>query len=256
MLVDSHCHLHMLDLTAYENQLSLLIKESETHGVKSFLTVGVDVASSEAILKIAKDFSNVYSSVGVHPSDSIQADIDWQHLESLALHSKVIAIGETGLDYYYNETGLDIQREVFRKHIQLACKVNKPLIIHSRQAREDTIQILKEEGAAKVKGVMHCFTESWEMAEQALALGFYISFSGIITFKNAIEVADVAKKVPLERLLIETDAPYLTPVPYRGKPNKPYYVRYVAEKIAELKQLSFDQVAAQTTQNFYDLFFP
>ena len=254
MLIDSHCHLHMLDLSAYENQLSLLLEDCKKQGIKTLLTVGVDAESSEQIIKIAENHENVYSSVGIHPSDSIQKEIDWKHLQSLAAHPKVIAIGETGLDYYYNKAGLDIQREAFRQHIVLAKNVNKPLIIHSRNAKEDTLTILKEEEASKVKGVMHCFTETWEMAQAAMELGFYISFSCIITFKNAAEVAFVAKNVPIERILIETDAPYLAPVPFRGKSNQPLYVRFVAEKIAELKQLSFEEVAIQTANNFEKLF--
>ena len=167
----------------------------------------------------------------------------------------MIALGETGLDYHYNDSGLEEQRERFRLHIRLARELKKPLIIHSRDAREDTIRILREEKAEEIGGVMHCFTESWEMAEQALALNFYISFSGIVTFKNAVEVADVAQKVPLERILIETDAPYLTPAPHRGKkPNEPQYVCLVAEKIAALKGVTVKEVANQTTQNFFSLF--
>ena len=181
-------------------------------------------------------------------------DLPIETLTDLAWNPKVVAIGETGLDYYYNKDGLENMRERFRRHIQVAKTVNKPLIIHTRDAREDTIKIMQEEGAEAVSGVMHCFTESLEMAEAAMKMNFYISFSGIITFKNAKELVEVAKVVPLEKMLIETDAPYLAPVPYRGKQNEPQYVRYVAEKIAEIKDISYDEVVNTTAQNFQDLF--
>lgn len=253
--VDSHCHLNMLDLTAYQGDLGALIEQAKRVGVEHILCVGVDLEHAQEVLDIAERFDNVSASVGVHPSEKIQ--VSRADLLQFAEHPKVVAMGETGLDYHYNDSGLEEQRERFRLHIELAKTLKKPLIIHSRDAREDTIRILKEENAQSIGGVMHCFTESWEMAEQALALNFYISFSGIVTFKNAVEVAEVAKKVPLERILIETDAPYLTPVPHRGKkPNEPQYVCLVAERIAQLKTLSVKQVAEQTTANFFALFNP
>ena len=251
--VDSHCHLNMLDLAPYQGDLGALIEQAKRVGVKHILCVGVDLQHAQEVLDIAQRFDNVSASVGVHPSEQLQ--LSRADLIEFAQHPKVIAIGETGLDYHYHQTGLAEQRENFRLHITVAKELAKPLIIHSRDAREDTIQILREENAQSIGGVMHCFTESWEMAAQALALNFYISFSGIITFKNALEVAEVAKKVPIDRILIETDAPYLTPVPHRGKkPNEPQYVCLVAARIAELRNLPVAQVADQTTANFFNLF--
>jgi len=254
MFVDSHCHLNMLKLDAYHGDLSALIEQARSVGVEHILCVATDLDSSKTVAEIAEQFPDVSASVGVHPSDKLDHEPTVEDLVTLASHPEVIAIGETGLDYHYNDSGLDVMRERFRIHVRAAKEVNKPLIIHSRDAREDTMMILREEDAESVKGVMHCFTESWEMAQEALAIGFYISISGIVTFKNAGDVADVATRVPLERLLIETDAPFLAPVPYRGKQNEPQYVRFVAEKIAELKGLSVDKVAETTTQNFKSLF--
>ncbi len=251
--VDSHCHLNMLDLAPYQGDLGALIEQAKRVGVKHILCVGVDLEHAQEVLDIAQQFTHVSASVGVHPSEKItvtRADI-----LAFAEHPKVIALGETGLDYHYHEQGREEQQARFRLHIDIAKQLKKPLIIHTRDAREDTIRIMREENAQAIGGVMHCFTESWEMAEQALALNFYISFSGIITFKNAVEVTAVAEKVPLERILIETDAPYLTPVPHRGKkPNEPQYVCLVATRLAELKKLPLSQVAQQTTSNFFSLF--
>jgi len=192
--------------------------------------------------------------VGLHPNSQVEKEPLVDALAELANSTDVVAIGETGLDYYRSEGELEWQRQRFRTHIRAAKKVKKPLIIHSREARTDVIKILEEEGADNVGGVMHCFVDDWETAESAMKLGFYISFSGIVTFKNAKEVQEVAKKVPLERLLIETDSPYLTPVPYRGKPNQPGYVRYVAEFLAELRNEEYAAIAEQTTANFFQLF--
>ncbi len=253
-LVDSHCHLDMLDLTPYDGDMGQLLAAAEAVGVEHFLTIGVDMENADKVIAIAEQFDNVHASVGMHPSDKAESEPTVEDLLAYAARPKVVAIGETGLDYYYNDSGLELQRERFRTHIRAAKQCQKPLIIHSRDAREDTIRILTEEGANQVTGVMHCFTENWAMAEQALALGFYISISGIVTFKNAQNVADVAKKIPLERLLIETDSPYLAPVPYRGKKNEPQYVRFVAEKVAELREVPVEEIAAATTCNFYRLF--
>lgn len=253
-LVDSHCHLNLLNLEKYAGELASLIQAAEEHNVKKMLCVGIDLDHAQEVIDIAQQYENVYASVGVHPSEKCAVEPSIETLKKFAQQDKVIAVGETGLDYYYNDSGLDVMRERFRRHIQLARQLKKPLIIHSRAAQEDTIAILTEENASEVGGVMHCFTETWEMAEQAMALGFYISFSGIITFKNAKNVQAVAEKVPLEKMLIETDAPYLTPDPYRGKPNEPQYVRFVAKKIAELKNMPESAVIATTTQNFHDLF--
>jgi len=253
-LIDSHCHLNMLNLEKYDGDLTCLIEAAEQQNVKKMLCIGVDLEHAQEVIDIAQKYEHVYASVGVHPSEKCKVEPDIETLKRFAMQNKVVAIGETGLDYYYNDSGLDIMRDRFRRHIQLARELKKPLIIHSRDAREDTIKILQEENAKEVRGVMHCFTENWEMAQQAMALDFYISFSGIVTFKNAKNVQEVAEKVPLEKMLIETDAPYLTPDPYRGKPNEPQYVRFVAKKIAELKNISEEQVIATTTQNCCDLF--
>jgi TatD DNase family protein len=251
--VDSHCHLNLLDLTAYHGNLGELIEQAKRVGVKHILCVGIDLEHAQEVLDIAEKFKDVSASVGVHPSEKIT--IHRNDLLDLAKHPKVVALGETGLDYHYPDLDIQGQQAHFRLHIDIAKQLQKPLIIHTRDAQLDTIRILQEENAQSVGGVMHCFTENWEMAQQALALNFYISFSGIITFKNAIEVAAVAQKVPLEKMLIETDAPYLTPVPHRGKkPNEPQYVSLVAAKIAELKEISIQQVAQQTTANFFSLF--
>lgn len=254
MLVDSHCHLNMLNLDIYNGDLGALIDRAKSVGVEHILCVGVDIENAQTVINIADQFSGVSASIGLHPSEKVIKEPTVKQLVTLANHPKVIAIGETGLDYYYNNSGLDVMRERFRTHIRAALEINKPIIIHSRGAHEDTIRIMREENASQVKGVMHCFTESLKMAQDAMALDFLISFSGIVTFKNAKNVADVAKKVPLECMLIETDAPYLTPVPYRGKPNEPQYVRFVAEHLAKLKETTFEIVADQTTQNFQTVF--
>jgi TatD DNase family protein len=254
MLIDSHCHLDQLDLTPYEGKLEGALANANRHGVSHFLCVCIDLVHFADVLKIAEQYDNIYASVGLHPNEVVPHDPSIEELIKLAQHPKVIAIGETGLDYYRTEGDVSWQQERFRRHIRAALQVKKPLIVHSRQAREDTIRILREEGADKIGGVMHCFTENWAMAQQAMAMNFYISFSGIVTFKNAKELQEVAKQVPLEKMLVETDSPYLAPNPYRGKPNEPAYVRYVAEYIAELKQLDFAAVAEQTTKNFFSLF--
>ncbi|OGO93584.1 MAG: deoxyribonuclease [Coxiella sp. RIFCSPHIGHO2_12_FULL_42_15] len=254
MLVDSHCHLNMLDLENYGGELSTVIETAKRAGVEYILCVGVDLETAQEVLDIAVRFDNVWASVGLHPSHKTAHEPSEKDYLALAKHPKVVAIGETGLDYYYNKENLEEMRQRFRTQIRAARKANKPLIIHTRDARDDTLQIMQQEQASEVRGVMHCFTESWEMAEKAMALGFYISFSGIVTFGNAKNVVSVAEKVPLDRLLIETDSPYLTPVPFRGKPNGPQYVRYVADRIAELKAMDFSLVASQTTANFFQLF--
>lgn len=254
MIIDSHCHLNRLSLDHYEGDMRRLIATTHDAGVDYLLNVSVDLDTAQEVVDTANQFPHVYASVGLHPSDVNKQLPEKDSLLMLIQQPKVVAIGETGLDYHYNTEDLDVMRDSFRLHIQLAREVQKPLIIHTREARDDTLQILGEEQAHEVGGVMHCFTETWEMAQAAMKLGFYISFSGIITFKNATELQEVVKQVPLDRLLIETDAPYLTPVPFRGKPNEPKYVHYVAEKVAELKGVSFDEVARVTSENFLRLF--
>ncbi len=254
MFIDSHCHLNMLNLDAYQGDLGKLIDAAKAVGVEHILCVGVDLPTTPAVIAVAEKFNHVSASVGVHPSEKIVHELSVEELVALASHPKVVAIGETGLDYYYNKTGWDEMGERFRRHIRAAIELNKPLIIHSRSAQQDTIRILTEENAKQVRGVMHCFTESWEMAQQAMDLGFYISFSGIVSFKNAKNVITVAEKVPLERMLIETDAPYLAPEPHRGKSNEPKYLPFVAEQIAKLKQVPIEIIAQHTRENYIALF--
>ncbi len=251
MLVDSHCHIPML---GKEMEVSEVIANAKDLGVEHMLCVSVDLETYPEILSLAEQHEHIYASVGVHPNTTMQEEVSRETLAELAANDHVIAIGETGLDYFRSKGDLEWQRERFRTHIKAAKSVNKPLIIHTRDVGEDITRILQEEGADEVGGVMHCFVEDWETAQKAMEMNFYISFSGIVTFKNAREVQEVAKQVPLERMLVETDSPYLTPMPYRGKPNQPGYTRYVAEFIAELKGISYEQVAKQTTDNFFNLF--
>jgi TatD DNase family protein len=254
MLVDSHCHLDRLDLAPYSNSFDNLMQASRDAGVGHFLCVSIDMESYPSMLELVEGHRDISVSVGVHPNDKERIEPTPEELVKLADHEKNVAIGETGLDYFRSEGDLEWQRERFRRHIQAARMANKPLIIHTRAAREDTIRIMEEEGARDCGGVMHCFTEDWEMARQALDLGFYISFSGIVTFNSAEELREVAKRVPEERILIETDAPYLAPVPKRGKPNLPAYVGYVADKIAELRGISRERLEEITSDNFFRLF--
>jgi len=222
--------------------------------VTSALCVSVNLADFPQVLALADKYPHIYASVGVHPDYEGVEEPDVERLVGLARHPKVIAIGETGLDYFRLKGDLEWQRKRFRTHIQAARESRKPLIIHTREAGADTLRIMAEEKAEVASGVMHCFTETWEVAEAALALGFYISFSGIVTFKNAKQLKEVAQRVPLERILIETDAPYLAPVPHRGKLNQPAYVKHVAEEIATLRGISVDEVGRSTTENFARLF--
>ena len=254
MLVDSHCHLDRLDLTPYNGNLDLAIAAAKEKQVEHMLCVCIDLDNFPAVLSIAERYTNVSASVGVHPTEAITQEPTIKQLVQLASHEKVVALGETGLDYYREDNAKEIQMERFRCHINAAKEVNKPLIIHTRQAREETIKILKEENAASIGGVLHCFTEDLSMAQQAIELNFYISFSGILTFQNAKELKEIAKQIPLERILIETDAPYLAPVPHRGKSNEPAYVYYVAHYLAELRNTNFATIAQVTTENFFNLF--
>lgn len=251
MLVDSHCHLHMLEQGA---DIPAVLAAAREAGVEHVLTVAVSLESGRAVTALARAHERVSASVGVHPSEQLASEPSVADLVQAAAGAEVVAVGETGLDYHYNQGDLDWQRERFRRHIRAARELGKPLIVHTREARDDTVRILREENAAECGGVIHCFTEDYDTAARCLELGFYISFSGILTFRNADSLREVARRVPLERILVETDAPYLTPVPYRGKPNRPAYVRHVAEKVAELKQLALEEVAAVTTANFYRLF--
>lgn len=251
MFVDSHCHLDFPDLASSLDELLVNMQISQvTHA----LCVGVNLENFPRVLALAESHSNLFASVGVHPDYEDTAEPEVEQLLKLADHAKVIALGETGLDYFRLKGDLEWQRERFRRHIRAARQCGKPLIIHTRAAAEDTLRIMEEEGAASVGGVMHCFTESWEIARRALDLNFYISFSGIVTFKNAAIIKEVAKKVPADRMLIETDSPYLAPVPHRGETNQPAFVRHVAEEIARLRETTLAEIAAVTTNNFFNLF--
>lgn len=251
VLVDSHCHINFPELSASLDEVMALMREN---GVGYALCVGVALEEFPQVRALAERYPNIYGSVGVHPNHSTSSEPTPGQLEALANHPKIVAIGETGLDYYRVQGDLEWQRRRFRNHIQAARQCGKPLIIHMRDAAADTLRIMEEEAAREVGGVMHCFTGTWEVAQAAMAKNFYISFSGIVTFKNAVALKEVAKKVPLERMLIETDSPYLAPVPYRGKTNQPAFVRQVAEEIARLRGISLDEVAAATTRNFFNLF--
>lgn len=251
MLVDSHCHLNFPELVQNMDQV---LESMRSNQVGHALCVSVTLDKFPEVLAIAEQYPNIYASVGVHPDYENITEPTVQGLVELANHPRVVAIGETGLDYFRLTGDLSWQRERFRTHIRAARQTGKPLIIHTRNAAEDTIKIMQEEGAAEVGGVMHCFTESWEVAQAAIAMGFYISFSGIVTFKNAQALKEVAQKVPLASMLVETDSPYLAPIPFRGKTNQPAYVRHVAEEIARLREQPLQQIMDATTANFFKLF--
>lgn len=254
LLVDSHCHLDCLDLAEFDGQLTTVLTRAQEQGVSHFLSVNVDLANFPQVLQQAIPYPYIDVSLGMHPTERPEQRVTQAELIALGQHPKVVAIGETGLDYYRLEGDKMLQQERFIEHIRAAVALQKPLIIHTRDAASDTLSFLKQEGASAIGGVIHCFTESWEFAEQALALNFYISFSGIVTFKNAKALQAVAEKIPLDRLLIETDSPYLAPVPMRGKQNQPAYVRYVAEFIAKLRGVTLAEIADLTTANFFRLF--
>ena len=249
MFIDSHCHLDFPELAA---NIGDVLAAMQANDVAYGLCISVTLPDFPRVLAVAEAHDNLFATVGVHPDyeDEVEPSVD--DLVLLAAHPKVVGIGETGLDYYRLTGDLEWQRERFRTHIRAAIETSKPLIIHTRSAAEDTIKIMREEGATS--GVMHCFTESWEVAQQAIDLGFYISLSGIVTFKNALALKEVAQKVPLEHMLIETDSPYLAPVPYRGKLNQPAYVKHVAEEIAKLRGITAEEVGEVTSANFFNLF--
>jgi TatD DNase family protein len=255
MYIDSHCHINFPELAA--RMPELLAKMAENR-VTHALCVSVDLPDFPQVLALAEQYPHIFASVGVHPDYEDTPEPSVEQLVELSDHPKIVAIGETGLDYYRLQGDLEWQRERFRTHIKASRITRKPLIIHTRAASEDTIRLMREEGAGTgdggVAGVMHCFTESLAVAEAALDMGFYISFSGIVTFKSAKELQAVARAVPLERMLIETDSPYLAPVPHRGKMNEPGFVCHVAEFIATLKDVPLATVAQQTTDNFFNLF--
>lgn len=251
MLVDSHCHLNFPELASNIDAVRSAMLENQ---VGHALLISVTLEKFPEVLELAERFPNFYATVGVHPDYEDEPPFDVDTLVALAKHPKVIGIGETGLDYFRLTGDLEWQRERFRIHIRAAIQSNLPLIIHTRSAAEDTLRIMREEQANKVGGVMHCFTESYDVAMQAIELGFYISFSGIVTFKNAEALKAVAQKVPLDRILVETDSPYLAPIPFRGKVNQPAYVKHVAEEIARLREVSLDVITEASTRNFFSLF--
>jgi TatD DNase family protein len=250
-LVDSHCH---VDFTELAQDFENITQRMQTNNVKRALCVSVNLTAWPNLIQFVEQHDNLWGSVGVHPDYENEVEPTVEDLVERSHHPKVVAIGETGLDYFRLQGDLDWQRERFRVHIRAARLAKLPLIIHTRSASEDTLKIMREEGADEFGGVMHCFTESLAVAEASITLGFYISLSGIVTFKNATDLQAVAQAVPLERLLIETDSPYLAPAPFRGKRNDPSLVRHVAEKVAELRGISFEAVAEATTHNFYQLF--
>lgn len=254
MLVDSHCHLDRLDLTDHGGSLDAALDAARARGVGHFLCIGVSAENASTVKSLAERYPDVDCSVGIHPLD-VPPDgglvLDWL-LRELD-HPKVVAIGETGLDYHYAPEGAERQRQAFNLHLQAAQLTGKPVIVHTREARADTLDLLRD-AALPQAGVLHCFTEDWPMAKAALDLGFYISLSGIVTFRNADALREVARQVPADRLLVETDSPYLAPMPYRGKPNLPQYVHEVAQFLADLRGLEYAQLAEQTTANFKRLF--
>ena len=252
MFIDSHCHLDHLKLADYQHSLDAELDAARAAGVRGFLCIGIEYAHFPRLLDIEARHADVWLSIGEHPlSDDLAGNAD--QLAALAAHERVVAVGETGLDYHYAPEQADIQRQSFEHHLQVARQLDKPVIVHSREAERDTLDLIRAHSGA-ARGVLHCFTGSWEMAREALDLGFYISISGIVTFANAGALRDVVKKLPLDRLLLETDSPWLAPVPHRGKPNTPVYLPAVAAVVAELQGVELEQLGEATCNNFYNLF--
>lgn len=254
MFVDSHCHLDKLDLAAYGGDLDAALQAAFARHISHVVCIGIDMDNIQDVLGLAERYPQVFATVGVHPLYRENREPTLEELVRVAAHPKVIAIGETGLDYFYGEGDLQWQKDRFITHIRAARQTRLPLVIHTRGAKEDTLNFIRDEGNGEVRGVMHCFTEDLDMAKKAIDLGFMISISGIVTFRNADELRAVVQALPLDRLLVETDAPWLAPVPHRGKSNEPKFVVEVAQKVAELKGVDLDTVARQTTQNFFSLF--
>ncbi|OMH32663.1 TatD family hydrolase [Motiliproteus sp. MSK22-1] len=254
MLIDSHCHLDRLKLDAYDGDLNLSLKAAREQGVGKILCVSTDMARLPQMLELVQSKKDVLASVGVHPISDEIATITEQQLLDAINNDRVVAIGETGLDYYYQPETIEQQKRSFEIHLRVAGQSGLPVIVHTRNAKEDTLALIRQSGDVETGGVLHCFTEDWEMARQAIDLNYWISFSGIITFRNAAPLREVVKQVPLERILVETDAPYLTPAPYRGQSNEPKFVKQVAERVAEIKGLAYEEVVEATTSNFFRLF--
>lgn len=254
MLVDSHCHLDKLDLSPYDGDLDAALQAAYARSISHILCIGINLENIDDVVQLAERHEPVFASVGVHPLYRESREPSIAELLEIARHPKVVAIGETGLDYFYGEGDLQWQRDRFLIHIEAARLSRLPLIIHTRGAKQDTLDSLRQHGGGEVEGVLHCFTEDLDMAKQAVDMGFLISISGIVTFRNASELRDVVKALPLDRLLVETDAPWLAPVPHRGRQNEPQYVVEVAEKVAEIKSVTLEEVARLTTENFFRIF--
>jgi TatD DNase family protein len=254
MLIDSHCHLDRLDLKPYGGDFRRLLTETQASGVDHLLCVSINMEKWPGMMELVRAHGGISASVGVHPNEQDCHEPTVDELAEHAAHPQIVAIGETGLDYFRSKGDLEWQHTRFRTHIRAARQTGKPLIIHTREAKEDTLRILKEEGADAVGGVLHCFTEDWETARLALELNFYISFSGIVTFKNATQIQEAACKVPADRYLVETDSPYLAPIPHRGKPNYPHHVRHVAQFVADLRGIPLGKAAEQSSRNYWALF--
>jgi len=250
-LVDSHCH---LNFPAFADRMPDILQNAADNQITHLLCISTTWENREDVLALARENKSISATVGIHPTTEEGHEPSVQELLEAAQDSLVVGIGETGLDYFRTEGNLSWQHERFHRHIEVAKICKKPLIIHTRAAADDTMDTLRDHTASDAGGVMHCFAENWDIAKQALDIGFYVSFSGIVTFKNAKDVQDAALKVPLDRLLVETDAPYLAPVPYRGKTNEPAYVRHTAEYIAQLRGISLETLAEATTDNFFRLF--
>jgi TatD DNase family protein len=254
MLVDSHCHLDRLKLEPYGGDLSAAINAAHARGIQQMLCISISLGNIQAVIDIAHQYPSVVASVGVHPCDVKAGTATAEQLFAWAQQPKVVALGETGLDYHYETESKELQHESFALHLDVGGKAGLPVVVHTREAREDTLALIKAHGSLEHSGVLHCFTEDWDMAKRALDLNYYISISGIVTFKTAEQIREVVRNMPLDRLLVETDSPYLAPVPFRGKPNEPKNVREVAEFVAEVKGIPFEELAHHTTENFYRLF--
>ncbi|AMO57007.1 hydrolase TatD [Endozoicomonas montiporae] len=254
MLIDSHCHLDRLKLDQYDGDLDRAVQAARDAGVERMLCIGIDLDNADAVVDIASRYEDVFASVGVHPLEKDKPEPSLEKLIQLASHKRVVAIGETGLDYYYSSDNIPTQQQRFITHLEAAKQCSLPVIIHTRDAREDTLALIDEHADKERAGVLHCFTESWDMAKAAMDMNFYISISGIVTFRNADALRDVVRKMPLDHLLLETDAPYLAPVPHRGKSNEPKYLPDVVKCVASLKGVSQETLAQQTADNFFKLF--
>jgi len=254
MLIDSHCHLDRINLDHYGGSLANAIAAAKERGIQQMLCIGISLQNIQTVIDIAQAHPGVVASVGVHPCDVKEGAATAEQLTQWAAQEKVVALGETGLDYHYETESKALQHESFAMHLEVGKKTGLPVVVHTREAKADTLSLIKNHGSLDSSGVLHCFTEDWEMAKAALDLNYYISISGIVTFKNAEQIREVVRNMPIDRLLVETDSPYLAPVPYRGKPNEPKYVREVAQFVADLKGMSIEALGEHTCDNFYRLF--